>query len=177
MLRLPTSFYARYGHCLPLKISVENKFGTRYPGQIYIDNQGKPFIHTETFEICRLYQIEQSMLVRLSYRSRGRFIIFVPPSSNYFDDYVYIETDTEGDSDEDYEMEHPRLINRHVDDRQVHPQMHFFDPYDPFLGDPDLEFARHVAANNQSFAAIYGEQHEVSMDDAPQTTSDDAFSN
>lgn len=64
---------------------MEDKFRNNFDGEIVISWNESVFIDTDTRKIIWLYTYRRFAIVKLTYKSKGRFELFVPDSTRYWD--------------------------------------------------------------------------------------------
>lgn len=105
-MEISKGFYQKYSKTFPSKVTLEDKFGSTFDWKIVSDESGREFIVTNTVGVYRLYSYKKYAIARLTYMSKGKFKLFVPDSSDYFDEdgpfagSEEVEFETESEDDE-----------------------------------------------------------------------------
>lgn len=85
-MKIPREFYDEYAKLLPLKIMLKDKIGHEFYGHVYVaENTPGVYVCIDAKKILRIYAYLEFAIVKLSYTSRGKFNMFVPDSTSYFD--------------------------------------------------------------------------------------------
>lgn len=83
-IRLPRLFYATHKDSVPQYVTIEDKFGNKFNGEIWDLGPDDMVIMTNVRKIFNIYTYRFFAIVRLTYISKGRFKLFVPDNTNYF---------------------------------------------------------------------------------------------
>lgn len=69
---------------MPRKVVLKDKLGHNFNGELYADEWGKPIIVINGENIIGTYTYRRFAIVRLTYKAKGNFLMFVPESTHYF---------------------------------------------------------------------------------------------